>query len=196
MSISILGGHASGHALFVPKGDSTRPTTIMLRRRFFDAHQDCSGLTFVDICAGTGAMGLEALSRGAEEVLCVEKSKQVTRILKSNVDAILKKVPNGRVRVDMASADQWLERFLRIYKTWDEEKQINTYIFIDPPYELKDLYKKSLALIKDSEFRGTLWIESDRQKGISEKDVNEVGYEFDKVYKQGTSFIARLESLG
>jgi 16S rRNA (guanine966-N2)-methyltransferase len=196
MSISILGGHASGHALFVPKGDSTRPTTIMLRRRFFDAHQDCSGLTFVDICAGTGAMGLEALSRGASEVVCVEKNKQVTRVLKSNVDSILKKVPNGNVRVDMASADQWLERFLRIYKTWDEEKQNNTYIFIDPPYELKDLYKKCLALIRNSEFCGTLWIESDRQKGISEKDVKDVGYEFSKVYKQGTSFIARLESLG
>jgi 16S rRNA (guanine966-N2)-methyltransferase len=196
MSINILGGHASGHALFVPKGDSTRPTTIMLRRRFFDAHQDCSGITFVDVCAGTGAMGLEALSRGASEVLCVEKHKPVVRILKSNVESISKKVPDAQVRVDMASADQWLERFLRIYKTWDEDKQINTYIYIDPPYELKDLYKKCLALIKESSFQGVLWVESDRQKGILEKDINTVGYKISKVYKQGTSFIARLESLG
>ncbi|EQC50551.1 RsmD family RNA methyltransferase [Bacteriovorax sp. DB6_IX] len=195
MSISILGGHASGHALFVPKGDSTRPTTVMLRRRFFDAHQDCSGLIFVDICAGTGAMGLEALSRGASEVLCVEKNKHVIRVLKSNAEAISKKVPEAKVKIDMASADQWLERFLRVYKTWDEEKRQNTYLYIDPPYELKDLYKKCLTLIKESEFEGVLWIESDRQKGILEKDINSVGYQFAKVYKQGTSFIARLSSL-
>ncbi|OIQ20876.1 MAG: hypothetical protein BM556_02735 [Bacteriovorax sp. MedPE-SWde] len=194
MSIQILGGRASGHALFVPKGDSTRPTTVMLRRRFFDAHQDCSGLTFVDICAGTGAMGLEAISRGASELVAVEKSKQVFKILKTNTDAITKKIPDANIRIDIGSADTWLERFLRIYKTWDEEKKSNTYIYIDPPYEMKDLYKKCLKQIEESDFIGTLWIESDRQKGITEKEVNAIGFTFEKVYKQGTSFIARVSS--
>lgn len=192
MSINIIGGHARGHALFVPKGSLIRPTSIMLRRKFFDAHQDCTDMIFIDICAGTGAMGLEAISRGASELISVEKSKQVFKILKKNIDSVTKKIPDANIRTDNISGEVWLERFLKVHSSWEEERQENTYLFIDPPYEEKEFYKKCLKLLLDSDFNGQIWIESDRQKGIIEKDVNAAGFCYEKVYKQGTSFIARI----
>ena len=57
MSIKILGGFARGQVLAVPKTDSIRPTSVMLRRRIYDFFQDLDGFYFLDICAGSGAMG-------------------------------------------------------------------------------------------------------------------------------------------
>ena len=128
MSIQILGGHARGHALFVPKGDETRPTTVMLRRKFFDAHQDCSDMIFIDLCAGTGAMAFEALSRGAKEVICVEKNKYVFKTLQKNAKSLEIKFDSPQIRLESTSADIWLERFLKVYESFDQQRKENIYI--------------------------------------------------------------------
>lgn len=82
MAINILGGHAKGHALFVPPTSITRATTVMLRRKFFDAHQDLTNCLFIDLFAGSGAMGLEACSRGAERVILVEDILRPSMLLR------------------------------------------------------------------------------------------------------------------
>ena len=90
MSIRILGGLGKGHVLEVPPENITRPTSVMLRRKLFDRYQDISDYTFIDICAGSGAMGLEAISRGAKKVIFIENSQKALSILKKNIKSIRK----------------------------------------------------------------------------------------------------------
>jgi 16S rRNA (guanine966-N2)-methyltransferase len=192
LSIQILGGHAKGHALFVPKGDSTRPTTVMLRRKFFDAHQDCSKMTFVDLCAGTGAMGLEAASRGAKEVFLVENNKHAFMNLKKNVKQVIPKLPAIKIHTENLDAVKYLKHFLIRAQELDEDELSSLNLFFDPPYERKDLYEKVLTELKNSNFQGKFWLESDRQKGLKVDDLTEKGFEIEKLYKQGTSYIAKI----
>jgi 16S rRNA (guanine966-N2)-methyltransferase len=63
MSIKILGGIAKGTILFLPDEKLTRPTLVLLKRKIFDAIQNFDGKIFIDACAGSGAIGLEAWSR-------------------------------------------------------------------------------------------------------------------------------------
>jgi hypothetical protein len=74
MSIQILGGLARGRTLDVPTGNLIRPTSVMLRRRLFDARQDMSSFHFYDLCSGSGSVGIEAWSRGAEALFLNEKN--------------------------------------------------------------------------------------------------------------------------
>ena len=91
MSIKILGGFARGQILSVPKGDIIRPTSVLLKRRIFDFYQDMDEVVFVDLCAGSGAMGFEAWSRGAALVFLNETNRHVSKILQENRENLLLK---------------------------------------------------------------------------------------------------------
>ena len=65
MSIKILAGELKGMGIAVPSSDQLRPTSIMLRKKIFDASQGLDIRWFVDLLAGSGSVGLEAVSRGA-----------------------------------------------------------------------------------------------------------------------------------
>ncbi|WP_372654979.1 RsmD family RNA methyltransferase [Halobacteriovorax sp.] len=189
MSIKILGGLAKGQTLLVPKGDLIRPTSVMLRRKIFDARQDMSGYKFYDLCAGTGAMGLEALSRGADSVTLVEPNSKVYSLTKKNSENISKSSDRvGQIELVKSNAEKWLERFLSTYETLDDETKESIVLFLDPPYLLHDVYNKCLDLISKVNFVGELWIESDEQKGIKKKVLDEL-FPNSKSYSQGTSFI-------
>ncbi len=189
MSIKILGGLAKGQTLLVPKGDLIRPTSVMLRRKIFDARQDMSGHKFYDLCAGTGAMALEALSRGADSATLVEPNSKVFSLTKKNAENISKSSERlGQIEVVKSNAEKWLERFLATYQTLDDEEKESIVLFLDPPYLLHDIYNKCLDLISKVDFIGELWIESDEQKGIKKKVLDEL-FPGSKSYSQGTSFI-------
>lgn len=189
MSISIIGGRAKGHALLVPNGDQTKPTSVMLRRKFFDSKQDCSDFVFVDLFAGTGAMGLEAFSRGCDEVYFCEKSKQTFRILEKNVDSLRNKYPDADFKVFQNDACAFLERFLTVYKNFDDDKKNDTIIYIDPPYENKKVYLEIFDKLLKVNFSGEIWVESDRQKGYQISDFEQMGHQVTKEFWQGTSYI-------
>ena len=91
MSLKILGGFARGQILAVPKGDLIRPTSVMLKRRIYDFYQDLSGVTFIDLCAGSGAMGFEAWSRGARRIYLNEVNRHVLMTLEENRENLLLK---------------------------------------------------------------------------------------------------------
>jgi 16S rRNA (guanine966-N2)-methyltransferase len=86
--------------------------------------QRCLGARVVDLCAGTGALGLEALSRGAEEVTFVERDRLVARVLRENIEKV------GLAVAELVESDVFaaLRRFARQEQTFD-------IAFIDPPYE-------------------------------------------------------------
>lgn len=85
----IIGGSARGRRLVAPKGRATRPTSDRVRQSVFDVlGQRTDGLAVLDLFAGTGALGLEAVSRGAARATLVENEKAALEALEKNVRAL------------------------------------------------------------------------------------------------------------
>lgn len=185
MALKILQGEAKALALEAP-AIGTRPTSVLLRRKIFDAHQDMKATVFIDCCAGTGAMGLEAASRGANKVVFIEPSRVALKALKKNIQMFEQRVPHSELLVHVKKCQTWLE------KNGRELNSNQSVLFLDPPYEQRQIYLDVLDLLKELEWRGELWLESDRQKGIQLEELECLEFlgEARRVYKQGTSFIA------
>jgi 16S rRNA (guanine966-N2)-methyltransferase len=84
----IIAGAHGGRRLAAPAGGSTRPTADRVREAFFSALEtmvDLSGSRFVDLYAGSGAVGLEALSRGASQTLLVEAEAKAAKVIRDNI---------------------------------------------------------------------------------------------------------------
>jgi 16S rRNA (guanine966-N2)-methyltransferase len=84
----IIAGKFRGRKLVAPKGFSTRPTTDRVREAVFSILGNPTGRSVVDLFAGTGAMGLEALSRGAESCLFVEATPRAAAVIHQNLEAL------------------------------------------------------------------------------------------------------------
>lgn len=85
----VIGGRFRGRRLLAPEGEATRPTASRVREALFDILQSrVEGALFLDLFAGTGAVGIEAISRGAAQVLFVERAPKALRALKENLDML------------------------------------------------------------------------------------------------------------
>ncbi len=114
-----------------------RPTQDILRAAIFDIlGHDLSGLKFLDLFAGSGAVGLEAVSRGAAEVILVEKDSQNAKIIEGNFELLKIGYPHVFHKVINADAFATIKDMARGNKQFD-------IVFFDPPFELK-LAKKTL----------------------------------------------------
>ena len=95
----IIAGAARGRRLLTPAGSATRPTSDRVREAMFSALESelgaITGLRVLDLYAGSGALGLEALSRGAAHVLLVEADARAVRTIRSNICAV--GLPSARV---------------------------------------------------------------------------------------------------
>lgn len=85
----IVGGEFKGRRLIGPEGDAARPTSDKVREALFSILGDVAGLHVLDLFAGTGALGLEALSRGAAHAVLVERDRRMSGVLGRNVEAML-----------------------------------------------------------------------------------------------------------
>jgi len=96
----ITGGQARGIPLVLPKGDAVRPATDAMRQAVFSSlAARVAGARFLDLFAGSGAYGLEALSRGAADGVFVEKNARTADFIRQNIAAVCKSqvaVPAGR----------------------------------------------------------------------------------------------------
>jgi 16S rRNA (guanine966-N2)-methyltransferase len=123
----VIAGTAGGRRLSVPPGRGTRPTSDRAREGLFaTVHSllgDLDGLRAADLYAGSGAVGLEALSRGAAHVLLVESSPRAARVIRSNVEAL--RMPGAEVVAD---------RVERVVRAAPPEPY--DLIFADPPYAM------------------------------------------------------------
>jgi len=125
----ITGGKARAIQLQVPRGDSTRPTTDRLREAVFSSlGQKVEGAIVLDLFAGTGSYGLEALSRGAQSAYFVEHYSKVLPCLKTNVENVLKSAGRSKDCAHMIQADAL---------NWQPVNGVAfDLIFIDPPYAM------------------------------------------------------------
>jgi len=183
MSIRILGGNAKGFTLSTPDSDQTKPTSVMLRRKLFDANQDLTDWLFIDLCAGTGSMGLEALSRGAKTSVFIEPSLSSYKILKKNLQNFQKKYPDlGKIDSYKMDFQKWLSIH---HSTLKKEK--NVLFFFDPPYEKLDLYEKFFSILKKFDLKGRVVVEACEQKTMRIEQF-ELKYGEGRKYRQGTSY--------
>lgn len=121
----IIGGSAGGRRLVTPRGQSTRPTSDRVREALFSAVESwcgsLSGLRFLDLYAGSGAVGLEARSRGAGVVTLVEHDKHTAGLIGQNVKAL------GFNHVEVLNADVTTTLLRTPPAPYD-------VVFLDPPY--------------------------------------------------------------
>lgn len=132
----IIAGKAGGRTLAVP-ASGTRPTSDRVREAVFsrvESWSDVRGSRVLDLFAGSGALGLEAASRGAARVDLVDSSEKAARVMDTNIRAIADSVPECQVRVHRVSCSTFLESSAA---EWD-------IVFVDPPYELNNGQLESL----------------------------------------------------
>ncbi len=185
MSLNILGGVAKGFSLVTPKSFKTRPTSILLKRRLFDSIQDFSGCTFIDLCAGSGSIGLEALSRNAHTTYLVELNSQALSCIKTNTKKLNEKyLELGECFVHKDDCIKWLNKNQGILSSNDN------LLFFDPPYEMIELYKKFFVTIRGLNYQGKIIVEACTQKTMGLNEFGDLFGEPDKIFKQGTSFFA------
>lgn len=127
----IVAGRYGGRRLAVPSGAHTRPTSDRVREALFSSLEslvDLDGARFADLYAGSGAVGLEALSRGAGHVLLVESDPRAARTARSNVTSL---GVADRVRLVTAPVRA-------VLAAGPEDGEPYDVVFADPPYATAD----------------------------------------------------------
>lgn len=134
--IRIVAGTHKGRRLRVPAGEKVRPTADRVREAVFSVLGDLNGLRVLDLFAGSGALGLEALSRGAEHCTFVERDREVVAVLRENIASV-----GLLVRCDVLQADH--ESALR------RLAQSGGYdlLFVDPPYTMLRQVEEAVAAV-------------------------------------------------
>ena len=124
----VIAGKYRSRRLSSPAGMGTRPTSDRLRETLFNILAPRLAQTrFLDLCAGTGAVGIEALSRGAAHTTFVDRSRKLCAIIETNLDVL--EVPEEETEVICREAGDYLRRC-----GGKEEQQAWDVAFFDPPY--------------------------------------------------------------
>lgn len=125
----ISGGRARGIPLAVPKGDAVRPATDGMRQSVFSSlGERVVGARFWDLFAGSGAYGLEALSRGAAGGVFVEQNGKAAACVRQNIAAVCKSLGRDTTGLELVSGDA--------RKVPAGGGAAPDLVFIDPPYEI------------------------------------------------------------
>ncbi len=125
----ITGGEARGIPLTLPKGDAVRPATDAMRQAVFSSIASrVPGARFLDLFAGSGAYGLEALSRGAAGGIFVERNPKATACIRQNIEAVCKSLRRDPHDLHVRQVDATTGAAF----TGGAEADL---VFIDPPYD-------------------------------------------------------------
>jgi 16S rRNA (guanine966-N2)-methyltransferase len=178
----IISGVYKGILLKSPKG--IRPTEDRVRKALFDILGDMSGLSFLELYAGSGSVGLEALSQGSKSVTFVEKDRNCSRVIEENLGHVLSKArPDGiKTRVFTLDAVESVIRFAGQSSRFD-------IIFADPPY-YRGLSEKILQNLDEYDIltnSGCLVIQHFKKDPLPDKQGNLVLF---KQSKYGDTFLS------
>jgi len=141
----IISGIYKGKILKLPSKDTTRSSKIIVLESFFNTIQfEIIDATFVEVFSGSGSIGLEALSRGAEKIIFMEQDHDALKVLQSNINLTN---PN---KCEIIRGDSF-SNISQVIKKLSNTKK-DAYFYIDPPFSyregMEDIYKKMLALIE------------------------------------------------
>ena len=141
----IVMGKFKGKTLKLPSSETTRSSKNIVLESFFNTIQfDIVDSTFVEVFSGSGSIGLEALSRGASNVVFMEKDREALKVLKEN---ILQTNPS-QCKVFAGDSFANISTVVKSLK----QKEGEVYFYIDPPFSIRegmeDIYEKMLKLIE------------------------------------------------
>lgn len=182
----IIAGTARSLPLKAPEGLDVRPTTDRIKETLFNVIQnEVPGSRFLDLFAGSGGIGLEAISRGAASAVFVEQSKKAVACIEDNI-AFTKFTEQSRlIKTDVLSALRTLEG-----------REHFDVVFMDPPYDSL-LEKEVLTYLAKSELideDSLIIVEASDKTEFSYLD--ELGYSTDKIKKYKTNMHLFLHRRG
>jgi 16S rRNA (guanine966-N2)-methyltransferase len=125
--VRVIAGSARGRRLVAPEGSHTRPTGDRVREATFNALHSLGAIedaTMVDLFAGSGALGIEALSRGAGHVTFVDQDRRAIRAVEANLAGT---GLQDRATVEAATAERVIDHAVHVGQRWD-------VALLDPPY--------------------------------------------------------------
>lgn len=133
----IIGGKARGTKLYSLEGNNTRPTLDRVKESLFNIIQnDIQDSVFLDLFSGSGAVGLEAISRGAKKTILCDNSKKAIEIIKKNIE---------KTKFEKQT-EVYCTEFNILIK--EKLKEILDIVYIDPPYQSDYVYKSIKLLIE------------------------------------------------
>ena len=160
----VIGGKYRGRNLKSPPSLQVRPTSDRLRETLFNVLAPrIENARFLDLCAGSGAVGIEALSRGAAHITLVDRSRKMSALIASNLE--LCRISTAESTVVSAEAADFLGRIIKLApEPWD-------IVFFDPPYA--DDYLAVLERIGSHGEKllagdGLVIVEHDKRKALPE----------------------------
>lgn len=178
----IIGGRARGTKLYTLEGTATRPTLDRVKESIFNIIQnEIQGSIFLDLFSGSGAIGLEALSRGAKKSILCDKSKEAIQIINKNIEKTHFEKDAEVYNLDFKSCLKNIKDTIDI-------------IYIDPPYQT-DYIKQSLEIIQNIQFisKETLIIlETDDEEKVLQQ-INDLKFEIIDKRKYGIAHIIFLQ---
>ena len=134
----IIGGHAAGRFIKVPPGYDVRPTPDLVRQAIFNSLGDrVVGARVLDLFSGSGALGLECLSRGAESVLSIEKSNRHAMMIGQNLTALGLPAENHELRIQ--------DVFTALAQLAAGKREFDL-IIADPPFGEKNIGRRSTSM--------------------------------------------------
>jgi 16S rRNA (guanine966-N2)-methyltransferase len=187
--VRIIAGEFKGRRLKSPATQETRPTSDRLRETLFNVISTRVGnANFLDLCAGSGAVGIEALSRGASHATFVDRSRKMCDLIKGN--AGLCRIPLNHFTVALSDAYAFL---IKSAKRSDKPYDI---VFYDPPYA--DEYGPVLNALAENALRllstdALVVVEHHHKKDLPEQVAGLSRY---RVLKQGDSALSFYELTG
>lgn len=134
--LRVSAGKVKGRRLFVPKGKKVRPTTARVKQSIFDTLSDVENLKVLDVFAGSGALGIESLSRGANHCTFIENDPLVIELLKKNLE-----------KCNLTSEFSIIP--FHYNKAFNQLRKNNQYfdlMFIDPPFKIYDLKEANILI--------------------------------------------------
>ena len=159
----IIGGTARGTKLYTLEGETTRPTLDRVKESLFNIIQNkVQGSVFLDLFSGSGAIGLEAASRGAKKSILCDYSKKAIGIINKNTE---KTHLSNKVETYKGS-------FIELLKNKIEEKI--DIVYIDPPYKTDYIYESLKIIIEKNIIKenGLIILETDEEERILEQLKN------------------------
>jgi 16S rRNA (guanine966-N2)-methyltransferase len=182
----IIAGAYKGRNLRSPPSMQVRPTSDRLRETLFNVIAPrIEGARFLDLCAGSGAVGIEASSRGAEHVTFVDRSRRSCQLIESNIQ--LCRIPEEQYEIYQTTAEDFLSH-QKAQKTQKESEEMGGWdiVFFDPPY--KEDYVRTLELL--GTYQGLLIVEHHHKNNLPETAGQLVRT---RILKQGDSSLSFYE---
>jgi len=145
--MKIIGGIFRSRNFYRPEG--IRPTQNMAREALFDIlGPEIKNISFLDLFAGSGAMGLEAVSRGAPKVIFVEKDQKCMNVIQENLQILMPASLKPAPEIELFEKDAFAT-----IKWMAGEKRIVDIVFMDPPYD-RGMAKKALKTLEAYDILG------------------------------------------